>query len=60
MAQSEVERLRSLAFEVLAAASEMTDPICQRIMIEVAASYARLAEHIEERIAAEPSPGKDD
>ncbi len=60
MPRSEVERLRSLAFEALAAASEMKDPVCQRIMIEVAASYARLAEHIEEREAAKPPLGKDD
>jgi hypothetical protein len=52
MPLSDVSRLRMLAAEALAAATQMTDANCKRSMVGLAASYERLADHAESR---EPS-----
>src|SRR5262245_18887821 len=56
MALAEVRHFRLLAAETLAAADQMTDPSCRRLMICVAASYERLADYAEQRAVAGPSP----
>jgi hypothetical protein len=47
-------QLRMLAVEVLAIADQMNDPHFKRIMIAIAASYERLAEHAAKREAEAP------
>ena len=49
MPRTEVERLRLLAVNALAEAAQMTDMQCKRVMIGLAASYQRLADHAEAR-----------
>jgi hypothetical protein len=56
MALAETRRFRLLAAEALAVADQMNDPACRRLMICVAASYERLADHAEQRAVAGPSP----
>jgi hypothetical protein len=60
MLEREADRLRRLATEALQTAVEMTDDACRRVMIDIAAAYARLAEHAEQREAADPSPVEND
>jgi hypothetical protein len=57
MTISEAVRLRALAAEALTIGATMTEPNCKRMMIKLAASYERLAEHAEKREAARPSDG---
>lgn len=52
MSPTDAERLRSLSIEALATAAQMTDPMCKSTMIEVAACYDRLADHVEQRECA--------
>jgi hypothetical protein len=56
MPRSDAKRLRFLAVEAMAAAAQMSDPNCRRIMINVAASYERLAQHAEASEADSPPP----
>jgi hypothetical protein len=52
MAQNDAARLRALAADALAAATQMTDANCKRAMMGVAVSYERLASHAEQRETA--------
>jgi hypothetical protein len=52
MLLNDAARLRLLAAEVLTIGTGMTDPECKRDMMELAASYERLADHAEKRAAA--------
>jgi hypothetical protein len=54
MPEKEADRLRRLAMEALQTAAEMTDDAPRRVMIEVAAAYARLADYVDEHKAAKP------
>lgn len=60
MPLSDVTRLRMLAAEALAAATQMTDANCKRSMVGLAASYERLADHAEGREPASSLPGPHD
>jgi hypothetical protein len=52
MPGTDVERLRLLAIDALAEAAQMTDTQCKHVMIGLAASYQRLADHAEARAGA--------
>jgi hypothetical protein len=52
MRQSEAARLRVLAAEALAVAARKTDVNCKRATMGVAAGYERLANHADQREAA--------
>ena len=54
MPEREADRLRRLATEALQSAVGMTDDACRRVMLDIAAAYARLAEHAEQWEAADP------
>jgi hypothetical protein len=54
MPESAADRLRLLATEALLKAGEMTDDACRRVMIDIAATYARLADDAEQRPTAKP------
>jgi hypothetical protein len=47
MLRSGTQRLRMLAVEAMAVASQMADADCRRIMLDLAATYELLAEHAE-------------
>jgi hypothetical protein len=52
------EHWRSRAEEARAIASDLNDPETQRIMLEVAKGYDRLAEHAEQRQLTKPVRSK--
>lgn len=54
MSHSSARRFRQLAADALAEATLLTDPKSKRLLIEIAASYERLAESAEAREAATP------
>jgi hypothetical protein len=60
MPESEADRMTRLATEALKTAAEMTDDTCRRVMIEIAAAYARLAEHVEQREGSKPPHDESD
>jgi hypothetical protein len=51
MPPNDARRLRLLADEALAISAGMTDAACRQMMLALAASYRRLADHAEEREA---------
>lgn len=52
MSHSTARRFRQLAADALAEAALLTDPAMKRLLIDIAASYERLAEGVEAREAA--------
>ena len=58
MPNNKINRFTLLAVEALAEAGQMTDPTSKRIMLDVVASYFRLADLFERReaLAFNPEP----
>ena len=46
-----VDRWRQLAAEAVDAARDLTDPEARKVLIDIAAAYASLAQRLEERTA---------
>ena len=60
MSRSRADRFRQFAADALVEAAVLTDPASKRLMIEIAASYERLAERTEAREAGAPARDKED
>ena len=50
----DAQRLRDKAERVRVMADNMTDPVCRRIMLDVAVSYVVLAQSVDEQVETRP------